>query len=179
MSQWARQRCIHIALLVLAVAGNIPSSYARTDILDQPVSLATEADLVQAVSATLQHALVTTQQFKPRSASLKRFARQEIKARRKGLTVLTKRSGTQAPQITHLAIVPSDDQQYVRAMSRNHSRLLELLEYGLALALSPDIKRLMKGLSQSIQTELTTLNTMARSNIVATSHQAAKAVKQA
>ena len=68
-------------------------SHAGRDILDQSVTLASEADLMHAVSATLQHALVTTEQFQARTPRLQRFARQELETRRKSLKVLTKRAG--------------------------------------------------------------------------------------
>jgi uncharacterized protein (DUF305 family) len=155
--------------LVAAVLswGTALSSHAGQDILDQPVTLATESDLVHAVTATLQHALVTTEQFQARTPKLQRFARTELETRRKDLKVLRKRAGVQPPNITKLAIEPRNEQQYVRAMLRNHARLLELIEHGLGLDLAPDIKRMMRNLSESATTELSTLSSMERSRRLA------------
>ena len=148
-------------------------SHAGRDILDQSVTLASEADLMHAVSATLQHALVTTEQFQARSPRLQRFARQELETRRKSLKVLTKRAGITPPDIKKLAIEPSDERQYVRAMLRNHARLLELIEHGSGLSLSPDIKRMMRSLAESASQELSTLSSLARSRNLAANDQGA------
>lgn len=43
-------------------------------------------------------------------------------------------------------------------MPRDHAGLLELIERGLGLTLSPDIKRLMLNLSESATSELPTLS---------------------
>jgi hypothetical protein len=155
---------VFAALLCWALAA---PSHAGRDILDQSVTLASEADLMHAVSATLQHALVTTEQFQARTPRLQRFARQELETRRKSLKVLTKRAGIQPPSIKQLAIEPSDERQYVQAMLRNHARLLELIEHGLGLSLSPDIKRMMLGLAESASQELSTLSSLARSRSLA------------
>jgi len=146
-------------------------SHAGRDILDQSVTLASEADLVHAVSATLQHALVTTEQFQARSPRLQRFARQELKTRRKSLKVLTKRAGITPPAIKKLAIEPSDERQYVRAMLRNHARLLELIEHGQGLPLSPDIKRMMRSLAESAAQEFSTLSSLERLRNLTASEQ--------
>lgn len=51
--------------LPLALAfGLITSLGAHADILNKPVSLKTEGDLVQAVSTTLQHAVAMSEQYR-------------------------------------------------------------------------------------------------------------------
>ena len=161
-SRWFHRHRLGVLAAILYCSA-AQSSLAGQDILDQPVTLASESDLVHAVSATLQHALVTTEQFQARTPRLQRFARQELETRRKGLKVLSKRAGIQPPNITKLAIVPRSERQYVQAMLRNHSRLLELIEHGMGLSLAPDIKRLMLKLSESAASELSALSSMEHS----------------
>lgn len=159
-------------ILVAVVCSGMPlSSHAGRDILDQPVTLSSESDLVTAVGATLQHALITSEQFQPRSPRLQRFVRKELETRRKTLKVLTKRSGITPPDIKVLAIEPKDDRRYVQAMLRNHARLLEIIEHGMGLSLAPDIKRMMTNLASSAIEELSALGSMERSR----SHVAMKA----
>lgn len=162
MQRWLPRHRLGIVAAFLYWAAT-QASHAGQDILDQSVTLASESDLFHAVSATLQHALVTTEQFQARTPRLQRFARKELETRRKGLKDLSKRAGIQPPSITKLAIMPRDERQYVHAMIRNHARLLELIEHGLGLALSPNIKRLMRNLSESTAQELSVLSTMERS----------------
>ncbi len=163
MSQWILRYRLPGVLAAILYWGVAAPSHAGRDILDQPVTLTTEADLMHAVSATLQHALVTTEQFQTRTPRLQRFARQELETRRKSLKVLTKRAGINPPDIKKLAIEPRDERQYVRAMLRNHSRLLELIEHGLGLSLSPDIKRMMVKLAENASEEISTLSALKRS----------------
>ena len=65
-------------LLLVLVTGLITSMGAQGDILDKPVSLKTEGDLIQAVSTTLQHAVATSEQYRGTEPRLQRFAREEI-----------------------------------------------------------------------------------------------------
>jgi hypothetical protein len=169
--RWMNRYRLGVLAAVLSW-GTAPSSHAGQDILDQPVTLASESDLMHAITATLQHALVTTEQFQPRTPPLQRFARKELETRRKDLKVLSKRAGILPPNITRLAIEPRDDRQYVRAMLRNHARLLELIEHGLGLDLAPDIKRMMRNLSESATTELSALSSMERSRRLASAPSA-------
>ena len=139
------------------------SRVAKSDVLDQPVSLRTEGDLIQAVSITLQHAVATSEQYRGTNPRLQRFARKEISARRKPIEQLNKVGRIQPTSVKQLAIVPKDDASYLRAMSRNHAWLLELIEYGGGLPLSSTTKRLMETLSRDAAAEFALLSKLEKS----------------
>ena len=139
------------------------STVAKSDVLDQPVSLRTEGDLIQAVSITLQHAVATSEQYRGTDPRLQRFARKEISARRKPIEQLNKVGRIRPTSVKRLAIVPKDDASYLRAMSRNHAWLLELIEYGGGLPLSSTTKRLMETLSRDAAAEFDLLSKLEKS----------------
>ncbi len=151
-------------LLRLAfLASLMTSAVAKADILDRPVSLKTEGDLIQAVSITLQHAVATSEQYQGTEPRLQRFARKEISARRKPIEQLNKLGRIQSTPVKQLAIVPKDDASYLRAMSRNHAWLLELIEFGGGLTLSTTTKRLMEALSRDASSEFALLSKLEKS----------------
>ena len=151
-------------LLRLAFLASLMTSVvAKADILDRPVSLKTEGDLIQAVSITLQHAVATSEQYRGTNPRLQRFARKEISARRKPIEQLNKVGRIQPTLVKQLAIVPKDDASYLRAMSRNHAWLLELIEYGGGLPLSSTTKRLMETLSRDAAAEFALLSKLEKS----------------
>ena len=141
--------------LPLALAfGLITSLGARADILNKPVSLKTEGDLVQAVSTTLQHA---AEQYRGTEPRLQRFARNEINARRKPIEQLNKIGRIQPMPVKQLSVTPTDDATYLNAMLRNHAWLIELIEFGRSLPLSSNTKRLLDTLSRDATSELAAL----------------------
>ena len=150
-------------LRLALVAGLITSMSAQGDILNKPVSLKTEGDLIQAVSTTLQHAVATSEQYRGTEPRLQRFARKEISARRKPIEQLNKLGRIQATSLKKLAIAPKDDASYLQAMLRNHAWLLELIEYGGGLPLSPSTKRLMDTLSRDTAAEFSMLSKLEKS----------------
>ena len=154
-----RARLFHICVL----SGLLASTVAKSDVLDQPVSLRTEGDLIQAVSITLQHAVATSEQYRGTNPRLQRFARKEISARRKPIEQLNRVGRIQPTSVKQLAIVPKDDASYLRAMSRNHAWLLELIEYGGGLPLSSTTKRLMETLSRDAAAEFALLSKLEKS----------------
>ena len=154
-----RARLFHLCVL----SGLLASTVAKSDVLDQPVSLRTEGDLIQAVSITLQHAVATSEQYRGTDPRLQRFARKEISARRKPIEQLNKVGRIRPTSVKRLAIVPKDDASYVRAMSRNHAWLLELIEYGGGLPLSSTTKRLMETLSREAASEFSLLSKLEKS----------------
>lgn len=131
--------------------------------MDQPVSLRTEGDLIQAVSVTLQHAVATSEQYRGAEPRLQRFARKEINARRKPIEQLNKLGRIQSSSVKQLAVIPKDDAGYLRAMLRNHAWLIELIEFGGGLPLSPNTKRLMDTLSRDAASEFATLSKLEKS----------------
>ena len=154
-----RARLFHVCVL----SGLLASTVAKSDVLDQPVSLRTEGDLIQAVSITLQHAVATSEQYRGTDPRLQRFARKEISERRKPIEQLNKVGRIQPTSVKQLAIVPKDDVSYLRAMLRNHAWLLELIEYGGGLPLSSTTKRLMETLSRDAASEFALLGKMEKS----------------
>ena len=154
-----RVRVIHLCVLF----GVLLSAVAKSDVLDQTVTLRTEGDLIQAVSITLQHAVATSEQYRGTNPRLQRFARKEISARRKPIEQLNKVGRIQPTLVKQLAIVPKDDASYLRAMSRNHAWLLELIEYGGGLPLSSTTKRLMETLSRDAASEFALLSKLEKS----------------
>ena len=154
-----RARLFYLCVL----SGLLVSTIAKSDVLDQPVSLRTEGDLIKAVSITLQHAVATSEQYRGTNPRLQRFARKEISARRKPIEQLNKVGRIQPASVKQLAIVPKDDASYLRAMSRNHAWLLELIEYGGGLPLSSTTKRLMETLSRDAASEFALLGKMEKS----------------
>ena len=154
-----RARLFHLCVL----SSLLVSTVAKSDVLDQPVSLRTEGDLIQAVSITLQHAVATSEQYRGTDPRLQRFARKEISARRKPIEQLNKVGRIRPTSVKRLAIVPKDDASYVRAMSRNHAWLLELIEYGGGLPLSSTTKRLMETLSRDAASEFSLLSKLEKS----------------
>ena len=154
-----RARLFHLCVL----SSLLVSTVAKSDVLDQPVSLRTEGDLIQAVSITLQHAVATSEQYRGTDPRLQRFARKEISARRKPIEQLNRVGRIQPTSVKQLAIVPKDDASYLRAMTRNHAWLLELIEYGGGLPLSSTTKRLMETLSRDAASEFALLGKMEKS----------------
>ena len=154
-----RARLFYLCVL----SGLLVSTIAKSDVLDQPVSLRTEGDLIKAVSITLQHAVATSEQYRGTNPRLQRFARKEISARRKPIEQLNKVGRIQPASVKQLAIVPKDDASYLRAMSRNHAWLLELIEYGGGLPLSSTTKRLMETLSRDAASEFALLSKLEKS----------------
>ena len=154
-----RARLFYLCVL----SGLLVSTVAKSDVLDRPVSLRTEGDLIQAVSITLQHAVATSEQYRGTDPRLQRFARKEISARRKPIEQLNKVGRIQPTSVKQLAIVPKDDASYLRAMSRNHAWLLELIEYGGGLPLSSTTKRLMETLSRDAAAEFALLSKLEKS----------------
>ena len=154
-----RARLFYLCVL----SGLLVSTIAKSDVLDQPVSLRTEGDLIKAVSITLQHAVATSEQYRGTNPRLQRFARKEISARRKPIEQLNKVGRIQPASVKQLAIVPKDDASYLRAMSRNHAWLLELIEYGGGLPLSSTTKRLMETLSRDAASEFSLLSKLEKS----------------
>ena len=154
-----RARLFYLCVL----SGLLVSTIAKSDVLDQPVSLRTEGDLIQAVSITLQHAVATSEQYRGTNPRLQRFARKEISARRKPIEQLNKVGRIQPTSVKQLAIVPKDDASYLRAMTRNHAWLLELIEYGGGLPLSATTKRLMETLSRDAASEFALLSKLEKS----------------
>ena len=141
-----RTLLIHIGVL----SGLLVSTVAKSDVLDQSVSLKSEGDLIQAVSVTLQHAVATSEQYQGAEPRLQRFARKEISARRKHIEQLNK-------------LGRKDDASYRQAILRNHAWLIELIEFGGGLPLSPNTKRLMETLSRSAASEFATLSKLEKS----------------
>ena len=91
-------------LLCLAFLASLMTSIAaKADILDRPVSLKTEGDLIQAVSITLQHAVATSEQYRGTDPRLQRFARKEISARRKPIEQLNKVGRIRPTSVKRLA----------------------------------------------------------------------------
>ena len=154
-----RARLFHLCVL----SSLLVSTVAKSDVLDQPVSLRTEGDLIQAVSITLQHAVATSEQYRGTDPRLQRFARKEISARRKPIEQLNRVGRIQPTSVKQLAIVPKDDASYLRAMTRNHAWLLELIEYGGGLPLSSTTKRLMEALSRDAAAEFALLSKLEKS----------------
>ena len=150
-------------LRLALVAGLITSVSAQGDILNKPVSLKTEGDLIRAVSTTLQHAVATSEQYRGTEPRLQRFARNEISTRRKPIEQLNKLGRIRPASLKRLAIAPQDDASYLRAMLRNHAWLLELIEYGGGLPLSPSTKRLMDTLSRDAASEFALLSKLEKS----------------
>ena len=144
-------------LLLVLVTGLITSMGAQGDILDKPVSLKTEGDLIQAVSTTLQHAVATSEQYRGTEPRLQRFARKEISARRKPIEQLNKIGRIQPMPVKQLSVTPTDDAAYLNAMLRNHAWLIELIEFGRSLPLSSNTKRLLDTLSRDATAELAAL----------------------
>ena len=157
-----RSRC-ETAAYVCVLSGLLLSTAAKSDVLDQTVYLRTEGDLIQAVSVTLQHAVATSEQYRGSEPLLQRFARKEINARRKPIEQLNKLARIQPKPVKQLAIVPKDDASYRQAILRNHARLIELIEYGGGLPLSPTTKRLMDSLSRDAASELSLLSKLEKS----------------
>ena len=130
---------------------------AKTDVLDHPVSLTSEADLIQAVFTTLQHAITTSERYPGDMTPLKRFAKAEVSDRRQQLRQLGKMANVQTAPTPSLAIQPKNARTYVQAMLRNHARLIELIEFGMGLPLSVQSRRFMVSLAQDANAEMSTL----------------------
>ncbi|MDR0379035.1 MAG: hypothetical protein LBI62_03680 [Candidatus Accumulibacter sp.] len=144
---------------LLALAG-MPTAVAAGDVLDETVSLRTEGDLLKAVSVTLQHAVVTSRQYRGTEPRLRSFARREIETRGKPIAQLSKWGRFSSVPPKRLAIVPDDDASYLRAMLRNHAWLIELIEFGNGLPLSNRTKRFMETLSREVVAEFSMLSRM-------------------
>ena len=152
---------MHIFFQRLALFAGLLTSFAvSADVLDQPVSLKTEADLIAAVAVTLQHSVATSGQYRGAQTRLRRFASKEISARRQPIAQLRKLARIPPLSAQQLAIVALDERSYLQAMLRNHARLIELIEHGGGLKLAPETKRLMEALSRSAAAEFAMLAQM-------------------
>ena len=151
--------CAAIAVFALNCAAS-----EKNDVLTVPVTLKTEADLVQAVMLTLQHAVTVSEQYRGGDRRLQRFARREIEARRKTIDELGKLARVSSKGVARVvAVKAQDDQAYLRAMLRNHARQLELYEYGSGLAVSKEVKRFIETLNRTAAAEFDSLSAMEES----------------
>ena len=145
----------------VALAGSVLVStpvVAKTDVLDHPVSLTSETDLIQAVFTTLQHAITTSERYRGDAPKLRRFAKDEVNDRRQQLRQLEKLAPVQPASIPSLAITAKDARTYVQAMLRNHVRLVELIEFGVGLPLSTQSRRFMTSLARDANAEMSALH---------------------
>lgn len=87
--------------------------------------------------ADLQHAVSESEQYRGKDRRLQRFARREIEARRKTIDELSRLARVSPKGQSRASAVPAkDDQDYLRAMLRNHARQIELFEYGAGITVS-------------------------------------------
>ncbi len=151
--------CVALLAIALKCSASEPG-----DILGKPVTLKTESDLVHAVMLTLQHAVSESEQYRGKDRRLQRFARREIEARRKTIDELSRlaRVSTKGQSLAFSATA-KDDQDYLRAMLRNHARQIELYEYGAGIAMSKEVRRFMETLYRTAAAEFGSLSEMSKS----------------
>ena len=150
-----------VALLVMALQC---SASETGDILGKPVTLKTESDLVHAIMLTLQHAVSESEQYRGKDRRLQRFARREIEARRKTIDELSRLARVSPTgQSRASAVLVKDDQDYLRAMLRNHARQIELFEYGAGITVSKEVRRFLESLYRTAAAEFDSLSEMSKS----------------
>ena len=149
------------ALLVMALQC---SASETGDILGKPVTLKTESDLVHAIMLTLQHAVSESEQYRGKDRRLQHFARREIEARRKTIDFLSRLARVSPTGQSRASAVPAkDDQDYLRAMLRNHARQIELFEYGAGITVSKEVRRFLESLYRTAAAEFDSLSEMSKS----------------
>lgn len=144
-------------LLLLSVFMS-STAIASNEMLNRPVTLQSEASLIDALSTTLQHAILISGSYQGTNPKLKRLADSEFRKRQQTLLLLHKLRNTKAPNIKKLGIVRSNDATYQQAMLQNHARLMELIEFGSALQLSGATRRYIRSLSSEIPPEISMLS---------------------
>ena len=150
-----------VALLVMALKC---SASETGDILGKPVTLKTESDLVHAIMLTLQHAVSESEQYRGKDRRLQRFARREIEARRKTIDELSRLARVSPTGQSRASAVPvKDDQDYLRAMLRNHARQIEMFEYGGGITVSKEVRRFLESLYRTAAAEFDSLSEMSKS----------------
>ena len=150
-----------VALLVMALKC---SASETGDILGKPVTLKTESELVNAIMLTLQHAVSESEQYRGKDRRLQRFARREIEAQRKTIDELSRLARVSPKGQSRASAVPAkDDQDYLRAMLRNHARQIELFEYGAGITVSKEVRRFLESLYRTAAAEFDSLSEMSKS----------------
>ncbi|QZA78155.1 hypothetical protein K4H28_01615 [Deefgea tanakiae] len=131
---------------------------ANDEMLNRPVTLQSESILIDVLSVTLQHAIITSSAYQGSNPSLKRLAKQEISKRQQDLQRLHQLSKTQVPTLKSSTNLNNNDLNYQKSMLQNHARLIELAEFGSSLKLSNPIRRYLRSLSGDVTSELSILN---------------------
>ncbi|WP_273428669.1 hypothetical protein [Chitinibacter tainanensis] len=131
---------------------------ASDEMLNRPVKLQSEAILIDALSVTLQHAIIASSAYQGSNPSLKRLAKQEISKRQQDLQRLHQLSKTPVPSQKSPANLNNNGLAYQKSMLQNHARLIELAEFGSSLKLSNPIRRYQQSLSGDVTSELSMLN---------------------
>lgn len=148
-------------MLVLFSIFMSSTAIANNELLNQPVTLQNEANLIDALSMTLQHAILISGSYRGSNLKLKRLADSEFRKRQQSLLRLHKLRNTKAPNIKALGIVLSNDATYQQAILQNHARLMELIEFGSGLQLSGSTRRYIRLLSSEISPEISILSAAA------------------
>ncbi|MBY0271677.1 MAG: hypothetical protein K2X06_17620 [Burkholderiales bacterium] len=150
------------------LAGMAPAAYASTHpakaaTAANAIHLAGEADVVIALVAQLEEAvrLSSTMAATSRTSPLHGFAQKEIKKRTGQITQLRKwcrrwfdDSCSKADAASLTQNTPINDLTYASAMSANHARLLEVIEFGFGLKPRKAARELMEQIQKESYDEL-------------------------
>lgn len=140
-----------------------PLVAANDETLNRLVTLQSEAVLIDALSVTLQHAIMTSSAYQGSNPKLKRLAKLEIGKRQQDLQRLHQLSKTQVPTPKSPTNLNNNGIAYQKSMLQNHARLIELAEFGSSLKLANPIRRYLKSLSGDVTSELSMLNNILES----------------
>ncbi|WP_410497682.1 hypothetical protein [Chitinibacter sp. S2-10] len=130
---------------------------ASDEILRRPVQLQSEAILIDALSVTLQHAIMTSSSYQGSNPNLKRLAKAEVRKRQQDLQRLHQLAKTKTPTPKTPVSTNKNDQVYQQSILMNHARLIELAEFGSSLKLSGPTRRFLKTLSGDVSSEFSML----------------------
>lgn len=149
----------HIFVFIFGLL-NSHLAVSSDEVLSRPVQLQSEAILIDALSVTLQHAIMTSSSYQGSNPNLKRLAKAEVSKRQQDLQRLHQLAKTKTP-IQKLPVnINKNDLAYQKSILKNHARLIELAEFGSSLQLSNPTRRYLKALSGDVNSELSMLINM-------------------
>ncbi len=155
-----------MAIPLTAMAFNVGASThpANARAADNAIHLAGEADVVIALVAQMEEAirLSSTMAVTSRSKSMREFSRKEINKRTGQIAQLRKwcrrwfDDSCNKPGDTGWTAgkAPNSDLAFASAMSANHARLLEVIEFGLGLKPRKSFRELMERIQNEGYDEL-------------------------
>ncbi|MGL6041343.1 MAG: hypothetical protein ACRC01_09105, partial [Deefgea sp.] len=128
------------------------------EVLSRTVNLQSESVLIDVLSITLQHAVVTSIAYQGKNLKLKRLAKIEVNKRKKDLQRLHQLNKTKVPYAEAYKYINVNDLSYQKSIIKNHARIIELAEFGSSLKISNSTRYFLKSLLVDVIPEILVFN---------------------